>query len=105
LQSEITCTECGGVSKCVDAFFDLSLSIPEEENNSFWYSGMFSILSSIISNIPIVNRLASSPSHSLQTLLGMFFANQKLPDGMDCEKCKERKEGSKVFKVLQLPKV
>jgi hypothetical protein len=38
----------------VDAFFDLSLAIPEEENSHFWYSGVMSMYVAFLLYLTVV---------------------------------------------------
>ncbi|KAL0479221.1 ubiquitin carboxyl-terminal hydrolase [Acrasis kona] len=106
LQSELKCNQCGTPSNCVDPFFDISLSMPDEnpqEHDENIFKKVYKLLKSVVSSLPLLNLLLCGQTYSLLQLLVLFFSRQPLDEDMNCEACKCKRSGSKKLRVLKVP--
>lgn len=93
LKTQVTCLECGRVSRAFDPFWDLSLPIPKtaQAKDRFGLGGGG----------------GSSSSCSLSNCLGAFMEAETLEDSeaVYCSRCKAHTSSSKSMGIFRLPPV
>jgi len=108
-QNEMTCSECGHVSKVLNSFQDLSLPIPTSdmlkrtvEQRGATPPAKPGFFSSIFQAVGLTNSQTN-----LDMCLHAFCTSEDLQDSerYHCEKCKRKVDAEKVMSIALLPEI
>lgn len=98
LLNQIECSKCSNISKSIDPFFEISLSIPITTNTCYYY------LSSMV-ELSTLGLLSLSCKVHLLECFNFFFKKEILEHPYYCSHCKSYQNATKTFSIFRYPNI
>lgn len=98
LLNQIGCSKCSNISKSIDPFFELSISIPITTDTCYYY------LSSIV-ELSTLGLISLNCKVHLLECLSFFFKKETLEHPYYCSHCKSYQKATKTFSIYRYPNI